>query len=192
VVLGVSELVKDVAIPVVAAIITAVGIVVPLLVQRSRDRNEEAEIYQKALESIYRDASFLVEQVQLAALRHAQQETVSSDELAATTSASTRLFSRLFDDPRIFDSYFHGSGTPGIANESKLLLLLGELEVRLKRLATPEGLWFTLFAAQFVKYFGEEDEEQRRDLREALRMITEQDPEAKALASAICPELLTS
>ena len=88
--LAVSSSVKDVLIPLVAAAVTAGGIVVPLWVQRSRDRKSEAAAYDKALRSIHRDAAFLVEQIQLIGLRGRNNETVGVDELAPATSASTR------------------------------------------------------------------------------------------------------
>lgn len=191
-VIAVSSLVSDVAIPLLAAGITAAGIVVPLWVQRQRDRKAEADTHQKALRSIHRDAAFLAEQVQLVAVRHKQKETVSAEDVAVAMSASARLFSRLFDDPRVFDSYFYGPGKPEIASESKLLLLLGEFEARIKRLATPQGTWLTIFAADLVTYFGEENEQQRDDLRGALRLLVEQDREGevRTFGSEIFPDLV--
>lgn len=79
-------------------------------------------------------------------------------------TASARLVSRLFDDPRIFDSYFRGPGKPEIVSVPKLLLLLGEFEVRLKTLASAPNVILPLFVASLLTYFGEEDGKEREAL----------------------------
>lgn len=189
---AVSSLIKDVVIPLLAAAVTATGIVVPLLAQRNRDRKETSVAYERALRSIHRDAAFLVEQVQLIGLKHAKGEDVSVDQLAPVMTASARLVSRLFDDPRIFDSYFRGPGKPEIVSVPKLLLLLGEFEVRLKTLASAPNVILPLFVASLLTYFGEEDGKEREELRRAMTLSLDGDKDIRALASAVVPTLVPS
>jgi hypothetical protein len=186
--LAISTWVTDVGIPLVAAALTAAGIVVPLLYQRRRERREAEGLFEKALLSLHRDATFLVERAGLLVAKMGN-EPITDEDIAGISSARERLFRRLFDDPRVFDAYFSSESWMTRRAEEKLLLLLGEIDVRLRQLRTTRAIdLFTLFGLYLLQYAGEQDPKARASLEAAMASVREADAEVDAVSSAIFPE----
>lgn len=187
--LAIDAWVKDVAIPLLGAALTAAGIVIPLLLQRRRERREEVLLFEKALRALHRDATLLVEHAQLLVAKSKTGDPVTDEDIAGISSTRERLFQRLFDDPRVYDAYFSSESWMTQKAGEKLLLLLGEIDVRLRRLQTTRAIdLFTMFGLYLLQYGGEQDPEERASLKAAMDDLRGANSEIKKVSSAIFPD----
>jgi hypothetical protein len=181
--LAISPWLKDVVIPLIAAALTAAGIVVPLWYQRRKDRAEEARRFDKALLALHRDAAFLAKRADLLVTKGHTGEAVTDQEIDAISSARERLIKRLFDDPLIYDAYFGRKSWLTGQTEATLLLLLGEIDTRLRRLQTTRAMdVFTLFGLYLLQYAGETDPAVLADLTAAIGGLRQADSEVDFFA----------
>lgn len=181
--LAISPWLKDVAIPLLAAGLAAAGIVGPLIYQRRKERGEEARQFNKALHAVHRDAAFLGKRTDLIITKVAVKEAVTDEEVDVISNARERLFERLFGDPLVYDSYFGRKSWLTPETEPTLLLLLGEIDSRLRRLRTTRAMdKFTLFGLNLLQYAGETDPEVLADLKAAIARLREVDPESDHFA----------
>jgi hypothetical protein len=180
--LAVDAWLTDVAIPLLAAVLTAAGIVGPLWYQRQKDRAEKDNAFGKALQAINRDAAFLVERLGLLVRRDHANEHVTDEEIDVISSVRERLMTRLFDDPRVYDAYFGRRAWLTQETEPTMLLLLGEVDSRLRGLQTTrETDTFTLFGLYLLLYAGETDPAEVAKLADEIRQLRA-DPEVDTFA----------
>ena len=61
--------------------------------------------------------------------------------------------------------------------------------MRLKTIASAPNVFLPLFVASLLAYVGEDNQQERDELRGAMGLVVDNDPEVKVLASAVVPSL---
>jgi hypothetical protein len=186
-IIAVVAWVKDVAIPLVAAAITATGIVIPLRQERRKtvviqqeQLDREREHFDKGVRALHRDVAFLVARAGLIVEKMTDGSEVTDEEIDVILGADRRWIARMFDDPTMWDAYFLREAWLKPERHRHLLLLLGEIDARLRRLRETRTIdLFTYFGLLLVQYAGEKDPAAAASLGEAIAALADGDREAR-------------
>ncbi|REH45882.1 hypothetical protein BCF44_10714 [Kutzneria buriramensis] len=182
----VSDLVKSVIVPLVAAAIAATGIVIPILLFR-RQETTRARLLRSVSDRADRERTVNQLRNTVLLLREVVQRFGLEDSLTpaqqqVVTSARDRLFTMLYSDNRLFDYLVPEDNTrPKFV--TKLMLTLGELESRLDGSFTPEmaGDAVMLFGIYTLCYLLAVDPVEKVEDLQVLKILASRNSDAGAL-----------